>query len=470
MTEAKTSNKGLFIKDSAVNHARLSEDQKYIIDSEGNRVEYDDPRVVILAPSAQNRYGKGFVEHIYKTRNRKIRIADEITPDILQYAKSICSGKECLPCFSISGAILKDLSENRSEDEITLIRNPADQDGPCCNGAWEEYFGIMAKKVNMRNVIFAVSPRPNNKYLGFDLWFFRLEHMLYTISHYMIEARNALQCIAVDKKSALEEFDEITQRFTIKVEDDSTLKSALAEWADDIRKIPTQKSLPNIPKVLIIGGLNLMFCHYPVEEYFLEQGIIPRVVDVGETIEWFISEYAVRYGFKRGDIEPKKQISFRRTLRALPKNNPKEYFLAVLSTIAVKYLGWKLHFYRKIMTKSGLLFDECPSLKEGSEYAYKYISHNGFTETSITTARFLHALKTDVYDGIINLGCFNCAPAMNSQAIIRPIANQSGIPYAAIDVEAPILSANQLRVLETISYQVKRWKEKKNNANSTATL
>jgi hypothetical protein len=51
---------------------------------------------------------------------------------------------------------------------------------------------------------------------------------------------------------------------------------------------------------------------------------------------------------------------------------------------------------------------------------------------------------------------------MNSQAIIRPLANKSEIPYAAVDCEGPWLSSNQKRLLETIAVQAKRLRRKKN--------
>ena len=51
---------------------------------------------------------------------------------------------------------------------------------------------------------------------------------------------------------------------------------------------------------------------------------------------------------------------------------------------------------------------------------------------------------------------------MNSQAIIRPLANKSDIPYAAIDCEGPWISTNQRRLLETIAIQAKRVRKEKN--------
>ena len=60
------------------------------------------------------------------------------------------------------------------------------------------------------------------------------------------------------------------------------------------------------------------------------------------------------------------------------------------------------------------------------------------------------------------MGTFTCQPAMNSQAIIRPLANKCDIPYAAIDCEGPWISTNQRRLLETIAIQANRVRREKN--------
>ena len=85
-----------------------------------------------------------------------------------------------------------------------------------------------------------------------------------------------------------------------------------------------------------------------------------------------------------------------------------------------------------------------------------------YNEVLTTVGRFIQSVKSGFYDGLINLGCFNCQPAMNSQAIIRPLANKSEIPYAAIDCEGPQISTNHLRLLETITVQAKRFRSEKN--------
>ena len=108
------------------------------------------------------------------------------------------------------------------------------------------------------------------------------------------------------------------------------------------------------------------------------------------------------------------------------------------------------------MGKSGLLFDSYVEIDKLLEEGHRHASVNSMTETPQIVGRFLYSLKEQIFDGLINLGTFNCQPAMNSQAIIRPLANKSEVPYAAIDYEGLWISSNQKRLLETIAVQAIR--------------
>ncbi len=114
------------------------------------------------------------------------------------------------------------------------------------------------------------------------------------------------------------------------------------------------------------------------------------------------------------------------------------------------------------MEASGLMYDESIPFLDIAEEGHKYASHLGVTETTVTAGRFVCSVKSGLYDGLVNLGSFNCQPAMNAQAVIRPLANASDVPYVALDCEGPWLSAGQLRLLENVAVQARRLREKKN--------
>ena len=444
--------------------ARFSEDHKYIIDSDGNRIEFENPRLVYVNPEPRNSYGSRLVIDLFEKYNRKIRISQETDASILQYAKNICSGRECLASVAIAGAVLKDINEYRDENEITIYRTPIDNHGPCQNGAWPALWDTFAQRLNMKNTMFCAFPKYTNNYLGLNRDLLAWENINFIIGQYIIEARNALQCVAEQKDIAVQKFEDITSDFINNVkEEKKTLNTGLIKWARDVSKIPLRGKIEETPKVLIFGGLNLMFDHYPVEDFFLEKGIITKVVDIVETMSLILAESSIRFGFKKGYITPKEQVNEELLdITGLSENDIKEVLRVKRNKSALNFLNSQLKLLRRIMKKSGLLFDPFVDFIDLFEEGSKYVSSNSLSETPIITGRFLYSIKEGIYDGLINLGTFNCQPAMNSQAIIRPLANKCNIPYAAIDCEGPWISTNQRRLLETIAIQAKRVRNKKN--------
>ena len=464
MIEIEQSEKTTINKTKRNKQARISDDYKHIIDSDDQKVEFDDPRIVYVNPEPRNPYGRRLVINLFEKYGRKIRICGDTDTSILQYAKKICSGRECLASVAIAGAVLKDISEYRKENEITIYRTPIDNHGPCQNGAWPVLWDTFSKRLNLKNVIFCAFPKFTNGYLGLNRDLLAWENLYFILGQYFIEARNALQCVAENKDTALEKFEQITDEFITNIkEEKKTLNTGLIKWARDISKIPLKATVEETPKVLIFGGLNLMFDHYPVEEFFLEKGIIPKVVDIVETMSLILAESSIRYGFKKGYIKPKEQYNSKLyTAENLNDIDQKEVTRANRNRSALNFLNSQCKTFRKQMTKSGLLFDSYIEFIDLFEKGSQYVSANSLSETPIITGRFLHSIEENVYDGLVNMGTFNCQPAMNSQAIIRPLANKSDISYAAIDCEGPWISTNQQRLLETIAIQAKRIRKKKN--------
>ncbi len=445
------------------NRARFSDNYKYIIDSSGKRVEFNDPRIVYVEPAARNYYGKRLIENYYKVHGKNIRFVDDTDNDTFQYAKKICSGRECVPTLAIAGGILKDVYENRSKNEITIYRNALEQEGPCQNGGWPALWDIFSKRLKIENVIFCASLGKKGKWMGLKFSFLEAQVILYILGHILTEAENTLHICAKNPEEALLKFEKTTNKLFGKVKNlRRSIKKGLIEWAKEISKIPLKTNVEDTPKVLIFGGLNLLFIHYPFEDYFLKNGIIPKVIDLTEGTYWIIYEWFMRYNFEIGRLKSKKQLNLAGLIYSLLfKRHKYDALKAIFAKIVMVYLDFKIKKIRKIIGKTGFLCDEKISFKKLIEESREYISCFVFNETLITTGRFIQSIKSGHFDGLINLGSFNCQPAMNSQAIIRPLANKSNIPYAAIDSEGPWISTNQLRLLETISVQAKRFRKEK---------
>ena len=195
----------------------------------------------------------------------------------------------------------------------------------------------------------------------------------------------------------------------------------------------------------------------------MQSCIITKVVDIVEAMSLTLAESTIRYGFKKGFITPKEQFN-EQLLDSYnsDENERKEVLRVKRNKNALNFLNSQCKMFKKIMRKSGLMFDPFIDFIDLFEEGNKYVSTNSISETPIIVGRFLYSIKDGIYDGLVNLGTFNCQPAMNSQAIIRPLANKCDIPYAAIDCEGPWLSTNQYRLLETIAIQAKRVRKEKN--------
>ncbi len=449
---------------SKIKHARLSEDFTYIIDSDDQRVEYDDPRVVHVWTIDTSSYTKRIMEKVYERKGRKLRTVGDTNTEIIQYAKKICSGRECVPMASMAGSTVKDITDRKKKGEITIYLT-LDEPGPCQNGAWPEVWETFAKRLNIRNAVFGVWPYLNNNYLGLGKFFPVELGKSVILGDFFEEARNTLACLAQNKDQAMEIFDIEFERFIICFSNNgSSLKSSLDRWAFAMSKIPLTAGVEETPKVLIFGGLNVTFIHYPITEYFIRQGIIPKLVDISEGMIWLRSQPIVRYGFTKGLIHPEAQFSLPRLIisRLFETKHRAAAALALSEKFRIILVDLYMKWFRKIMKKSGLLFDTHIPFSKIAAAGHAHITFNGFTETTITTGRYICSAMNGVYDGLVNLGCFNCQPAMNSQAIIRSLASKRDTPYIAIDCEGPWISTNQKRLLEALAVQAKRRREKKN--------
>jgi len=452
-----------------VQQARFSEDYKYIIDSDGQRVEYGDPRVVHVWPIDFNPYMARLMKNTYQRMGWKSRVTGKTNAEVFQYSKRLCSGRECLPCTAVTGGTYQDILNNRGEDEISIYYN-LDQDGPCQNGAWPMLWETFAKRLNMRNIVFLAFPCIKNNYMSFGLKLAIRFGIAALIGDIMDEAENTLLCLAKDRESAREIF----QTETFRALDCAKigirpLITGLKEWSKIISKIPLRATIEETPKVLIIGGINVAFLHYPVTELLLEEGILSKRVDFSEFLCALESENVMRYGFMNGRINPTEQFKIMTILLSLlfEKKNKQLARFALRNRVHIAGLEFLLRQFRKIIAKSGLLYDLPSSEIKLAIAGHKYISVNAITESILTVGKYERTIENNIFDGMINLGSFNCQPAMNSQAIIRPLANKSDLPYVSIDTEGPWISTNQRKLIENVIIQAKRIRKKKNEMSSS---
>ena len=112
--------------------------------------------------------------------------------------------------------------------------------------------------------------------------------------------------------------------------------------------------------------------------------------------------------------------------------------------------------WRGIAAESGLPFNAYVCFGDVAGEGHQRISLNGYTEAPITAGRYAAMLGSGAFDGFVNVGAFNCAPANSASAVIHSPCLRTGTPYAIIEADGDSIAPSQLRQLETAAAQCRR--------------
>jgi len=451
--------------------AQFAPDFKTVISSDGEKVQLDDPRVAHVFPVDMTPWGLEYAKHSYERRGMRCRVSKRTTAETLQSGKTLSNGRECIPVVAMLGEIYEDLMQNRQDGEITiyyLFYVP----GPCQHGGWKIMFDTFIERLQLKDVVFLAWPTRENNYLGNGfLWSLDLR-MGYAIGDLMDEAENVVRCLAVDQLQGMKTFrDECTKALKEASAGLVAMEPALRKWAQAVSQIPLKASLAGTPKVLIFGGGNVWWLHYEVTDYFIERGIVPKLVDTTEFLSWAERRPVTGYNFKIGKSSAEQGFnvdgiysSLRDSNISLALKGEGEVALDMMTKI------WMGEHFRKwlrdIAARSGLLFDEHAEQEAIFDVSANIVNPMSASEAINNVGKFIVSAKGKVFDGLVNLRVFNCPVAGGTVAFLATAANDLEMPFVALDVEGPQVSANQRRLLETLAVQAVRSRSAKDNATN----
>lgn len=452
------------LKTTSKQNPGFSDNFKYVIDNKGRKRNYNDPDVAHIYAFDVNEYILKMVEHTFDKMGWNSRFPGRSNQKTIQNAKKLCSGRECLSFTSSAGLIYTDILENRSDNELSIYYY-LKEDNPCQIGAWPDVWKVFGEKLGVDNAIFMAMPDISNNFMGQGNSFGWNLSTATILSDIFTEAKHALRCLTDDDPSSLDVFEKETDIVMADFyKGPRQIKKSLNAWAHAISKIPLRHHLNDIPRLFIFGAGEVEFIYEPVVEFFISQGIIPKVVDVsGFTFLLTVQAYT-RYALKRGKVPLRDQANFLSFMMSVYTSGRhyKEALEAMKSgTLSMKLDSTRKH-YMNIARRSGL-FNPCDAASfkaialNGSDYA----SYNTFTETPQVVGNFVTASRSGEFDGLMHLLTFNCQPSVNAQAIIRPLATQCDVPYASMDMDGKVISANNMKILETLAVQTKRYHKEK---------
>ncbi len=372
--------------------------------------------------------------------------------ETLQYAKRVCSGRECLPFLSMAGKAVKYL-ESRPAGEVTVF-HLLDQDGPCQNGAWHEAAPIIFERLGESHALVAW-PTARNNYLGKGDRFGAMKVAAFVLSDVMAEMQSALRCLAKDNGAALAILEELENRLAAAsqgglVAAERELRRAVKRLASVPLSAPVERS----PRVLLLGGVNRIFVDGPVKDFFEERGILAKTTEMSEFICFLQAEDIVRLGFSNGHLSPADQCSMSVLLSELLFENDSSAVLRAFGARArIGFIEMLEQRWRRIAAESGLLFSFYVPFCSVEREGHARISLNGYTEAPITVGRYAALLAAGAFGGYVNIGAFNCGPASAASAVIHTLSQRTDTPYAVIECDGDCMTTGQLRQLEMVAVQ-----------------
>ncbi|WP_158618830.1 hypothetical protein [Methylomusa anaerophila] len=442
--------------------AAFSEDFTYVIDACSNKIKTDDRRVVFIWPLTNN--STPFVKSIHEKKGWRIRLCKPYTHEILHNVKKLSSGRECLSFNFLAGIYYTDIMENYDKDDI-LVYWGIEQEGPCQCGAWPDVWKVLTERLGISNAIYSVNLTLKNNYLGQGMMFGRQVLSAIILGDLFDEAECTLRCLALNKEEALKIFNKEMMKVVSNFHKGIlAIERSLKEWANNIRKIPLKATVEETPKILIFGGGVLPFIKEPINEYCYQQGVIPKIVEFHEFLLTIFSEYARRYGFKRGYDNLDQHLDWGSLIMSLFNSqlNLRELKLAMSSRLTLDLANFLNHRFRKALQGSGLLFDKHVSLASLLKDGHQFINPNIFNEADIPVGKYLKTMQTGVFDGLVHVAVFTCQNSINAQAVIRALAHRYDIPFVGLELEGPWLSTNHHRLLENVTVQARRLREANN--------
>lgn len=437
--EPRTDGHAPFTPARIVRHGRVTT-------SSGETVALSDPRVKIHFPSFSPYHAQAVA---MVARSLGLHTGEPIRLDRAQLERGLqfTSGRECLPLPICIGQMLE-AHEQRAPGEVTgflMLRGGA----PC---ALDCYMGYLERFIVEQRVpdLFLLTPGAENDYLGLDeATVMRGLVPAILVADLMVEVEQVLRVVGGHGSVARLEAE--WERLVGSVASLEAFESALPGFVERLAAMPHTRDPATCPRVVVTGDFFTRFSPFFMEgvvELYAERGIILKPVDLSDHLLYVAysgaAKIADEWGMKPGALALAKALT-----RAFQPDG-KGYLSRWLGFQAGR---WYEERYRRQFRRSGLLVagaNDASSLFEG---AREHVSPAIVGEVIPTVGKGVEAAK-EGFDGIIVIGPFNCLPYRISEAILKPLSIQRGMPILTYESDGYAVSPAMLRQVEVHIQQV----------------
>ncbi len=417
-----------------------------IIRSNGEQICLTDPRVTIYFPNFSP-YHTQAVSMASRWLGLHPGVVLPLTRVQLDRGLQYTSGRECLPLPICIGQLLQ-VHEQRRPGEIAgfyMLRGGA----PCVS---DSYMGYLERFINEHRMtdIFLFDPREENGYLGFDK-----EHLTKAFSpaiivgDVLVEIDHVLR--VVGHPDSIEQLTSEWQHFAERTRSVEEFHAALPAFIDRLAALPRTKDPSACPRVVVAGDFFTRFSSFfmdGVRDRYAHQGIILKPVDLSDLFLYFtydeMAATAQNWGLKPGSLAMAKACT------RIFEPEGKQYLQQWLGHHLLQ--GVEEH-YRGLFQKTGLLVAAPNPASTVFQQGAEQVSRTIWGELLPTIGKGLDAAR-EGYDGLILIGPFNCLPFRISEAILKPLSIQQGMPILTYESDGYAVSPSVLRQVDVHIQQV----------------
>ncbi|TKB62734.1 MAG: hypothetical protein E8D48_07625 [Nitrospira sp.] len=417
-----------------------------IVRSNGESVPLIDPRVKVYFPNFSPYHTRAFA---MGAGWLGLHPGQVIPLDRAQLDKGLqhTSGRECLPLPICIGQLLQ-IHEQRQPGEISgfyMLQGGA----PCVSDAYMGYFERFLAEQRLTD-LFLFNPQRENDFLGFDKDVLA-QHMSPAIilADILVEIDHVLR--VVGEKGTLNQLQTEWERFALETRSLDEFHATLPTFVERLARLPRTKDPRTCPRVVVAGDFFTRFSSFfmdGVRDLYAERGIILKPVDLSELFLYVayhpMAETAGTWGMKPGGLALAKAC----TRMFQPEG--KEY---IQQWMSYQTLTREEAHYRALFGKTGLLVAGPNAVSSIFEKGAEHVSPAIYGELLPTVGKGIEAAR-EGYDGMLVIGPFNCLPYRISEAILKPLSVEQGLPILTYESDGYAVSPSVLRQVDVHIQQV----------------
>jgi predicted CoA-substrate-specific enzyme activase len=417
-----------------------------VLRSNGDLVPLTDPRVRIVFPNFSQIHTQGLT---MVARWLGLHPGDVLPLERGQLERGLqhTSGRECLPLPLCLGQLLQAV-ERRQIGEIIgffMVRGGA----PCVVDSYMGYFERFIAEHRLPDV-FMFDLRKENDYGKFDLpELTRDLSAAIPVADVLVEIEHVLRVVGAD--GSWRKVQKEWQQLAGATASLAQFQTQLPDFIDRLAALPRTRDPLRCPRVAVTGDFFTRFSPFFMEgiaELYARRGIILKPVDVSELVLYAayqgVAGAANDWGMKPG------AGAFAKACSRIFQPDGKEYLQQWLSYQAERKCD---AYYRGLFRKTGLLVGSLNEIPGLFEKASAHVSPALYGEVIPTVGKGLEAARQG-YDGLIVIGPFNCLPFRISEAILKPLSIQQGMPILTYESDGYAVAPSFLRQVEVHIQQV----------------